>query len=123
MSIYIQKISPQWFLERLTGLDIWEKRLNTIQLLELPCSSIQNLFDLIYRVRTHILNVSMSDAIAHPSYVDSIAVSHSQIQITVRRASLSSSLCQKQKMLEFCIVELVALEGWYGDPRKRFSNL
>ena len=33
------------------------------------------------------------------------------------------SLCQKIKKFEFCFVKLVALEGWYGDPRKWFSNL
>ena len=37
--------------------------------------------------------------------------------------ALHISLCQKQKKFELCFVELVALEGWYGDPRKRFSNL
>ena len=30
---------------------------------------------------------------------------------------------KKQKKFEFCFVRFVALEGWYGDPRKRFSNL
>ena len=35
---------------------------------------------------------------------------------------LPISLCQKKKF-EFCFVRFVALEGWYGDPRKRFSNL
>ena len=38
-------------------------------------------------------------------------------------ACLNNSLCQKQKKFEFCFVRFVALEGWYGDPRKRFSNL
>ena len=39
------------------------------------------------------------------------------------QSSVCTSLCQKQKKFEFCFTELVALEGWYGDPRKRFSNL
>ena len=33
------------------------------------------------------------------------------------------SLYQKKKKFEFCFVRFVALEGWYKDPRKRFSNL
>ena len=35
---------------------------------------------------------------------------------------MCSSLYQKKKF-EFCFVRFVALEGWYKDPRKRFSNL
>ena len=31
--------------------------------------------------------------------------------------------CAKKKKFEFCFVRFVALEGWYKDPRKRFSNL
>ena len=38
-------------------------------------------------------------------------------------SSIDISLCQKQKKFEFCFVRFVALEGWYKDPRKRFSNL
>ena len=33
------------------------------------------------------------------------------------------SLCQKKQKLEFCFGLLGALEGWYVDPTKRFSNL
>ena len=36
---------------------------------------------------------------------------------------VGNSLYQKKKKFEFCFVRFVALEGWYGDPRKRFSNL
>ena len=38
------------------------------------------------------------------------------------KKKMDTSLCQKKKF-EFCFVRFVALEGWYGDPRKRFSNL
>ena len=34
---------------------------------------------------------------------------------------LSNSLCQKEKKFEFFFVKLVALEGWYRDPTKRFQ--
>ena len=40
-----------------------------------------------------------------------------------RLISLYNSLCQKKKMFEFCFVRFVALGGWYGEPKKRFSNL
>ena len=38
--------------------------------------------------------------------------------------SLIVSLCRKKKQkFHLSFVELVALEGWYGDPKKQFSNL
>ena len=36
---------------------------------------------------------------------------------------IASTVACAKKKFEFCFGELVALEGWYGDPRKRFSNL
>ena len=36
---------------------------------------------------------------------------------------LPTSLFQKKQKLEFCLALLRALEEWYGDPTKRFSNL
>ena len=33
------------------------------------------------------------------------------------------SLCQKKQKLEFCFDLLGALGGWYGEPKKQFSNL
>ena len=37
--------------------------------------------------------------------------------------SIHISLCPKKQKLKFCFGLLGALEGWYGDPTKRFSNL
>ena len=40
-----------------------------------------------------------------------------------RNTRMFSSLFQKKQKLEFCLALLRALEEWYGDPTKRFSNL